>query len=136
MATILIMCLEKYKGLIVLADIYIRYVILDMGVCICVIWMEIDLKSSQNECNEVQWVNQNVAVWLDQGLLYRWTEHWFFLKKIPLGEGSKAPKLHPRDGFFGPWSFIILKYSYQDLSNEGSNFILSSLEVGHWVAQT
>ena len=37
MATILIMCLEKYKGLIVLADIYIRYVILDMGVCICVI---------------------------------------------------------------------------------------------------
>ena len=25
----------------------------------------------------------------------------------------------------------ILKYSGQDLSNEGSNFILSSLEVGH-----
>ena len=26
--------------------------------------------------------------------------------------------------------------SHQDLSNEGSNFILSSLEVGLWVAQT
>ena len=29
----------------------------------------------------------------------------------------------------GPWSFIILKNSHQDLSNE----ILSSLEVAHWV---
>ena len=38
--------------------------------------------------------------------------------------------------FLGPWSFIILKNSHQDLSNEGLNFILSSLEVGHWVAQT
>jgi hypothetical protein len=55
-----------------------------------------------------------------QGLLYRWTEH----------------KLHPGGGFFGPWSFIILKNAHQDLSNEGSNFILSSLEVGHWAAQT
>ena len=32
--------------------------------------------------------------------------------------------------------FIILKTSHQDLSNEGLNFILSLLEVGHWVAQT
>ena len=45
-------------------------------------------------------------------------------------------KLHPEGGFFGPWFFIILKNSGQELSNEGSNFILSSLEVGHWVAQT
>ena len=41
-----------------------------------------------------------------------------------------------RGWIFGPWFFIILKNSGQDLSNEGSNFILSSLEVGHWVAQT
>jgi hypothetical protein len=34
-------------------------------------------------------------------------------------------------GFFGPLFLIILKNSVQDLSNEGSNFILSSLEVGH-----
>ena len=27
--------------------------------------------------------------------------------------------------------FIILKNSHQELSNEGSNFILTSLEVGH-----
>ena len=57
-------------------------------------------------------------------------------QKCPMGEGSKAPKLHPRGGFFEPWFFIILKNSHQDLSNEGSNFVLSSLEVGHWVAQT
>ena len=28
------------------------------------------------------------------------------------------------------------KNSGQDLSNKGSNFILSSLKVGHWAAQT
>ena len=59
-----------------------------------------------------------------------------FLKKIPLGEGKRPPKLHPWGEFFGSWSFTILKKSQQDLSNEGSNFILSSLEVGHWAAQT
>ena len=32
--------------------------------------------------------------------------------------------------------FLILKSSHKDLSNERSNFILSLLEVGHWVAQT
>ena len=30
---------------------------------------------------------------------------------------------------------ITLKDSHQDLSNEGANFFLSSLEVGHWIAQ-
>ena len=39
-------------------------------------------------------------------------------------------------GLFGQWYSIMLKSSYQDLSYEGSNFILSPLEVGHWVAQT
>ena len=74
---------------------------------------------------------------LSQGLdLSRWTEHSADFFKCPLGEGSKAPKLHPEGGFFEPWSFIILKNSYQDLSNEGLNFILSSLEVSHWVTQT
>jgi hypothetical protein len=32
--------------------------------------------------------------------------------------------------------FYNFKNSHQDLSNEGANFILSSLEVGHCVAQT
>ena len=54
-----------------------------------------------------------------------------FFEKMSPGDGNKAPKLHPGGGFFGPCSFIILKNSHQDLSNEGSNFILSSLEVGH-----
>ena len=36
------------------------------------------------------------------------------------------------------WNKIFhnLKNSHQDLFNKGSNFILSSLGVGHWVAQT
>ena len=59
---------------------------------------------------------------------------WFFFLKWPLGEGKRPPELHPEGGFFWPWSFIILKNSHQGLSNEGSNFILSSLEVGHWAA--
>ena len=42
----------------------------------------------------------------------------------------------PLGGFFGPWLFIILKNSHQDLSNEDSNSILSQVELGHWVAQT
>ena len=60
----------------------------------------------------------------------------FFLYDFPTWGGNLGPKLHPGGGFFGPWPVIILKNSHQDLSNEGSNFILSSLEVGHWVAQT
>ena len=72
--------------------------------------------------------------WPVQGLLYRWTEHSadFFWKKYQLGEGNEAPKLHPGGGFFGPWSFITLKNSHQDLSNERSNFTKEFLEVGHW----
>ena len=47
-----------------------------------------------------------------------------------------GPKLHPGGGLFGPWPFLILKSSHQDLSNEESKFILSVLKVVHWVAQT
>ena len=41
---------------------------------------------------------------IGQGLLYRWTEHSadFFLKKWPLGEEKRPPKLHHGGGFFGP----------------------------------
>ena len=46
-------------------------------------------------------------------------------------EGIKAPKSHPRGGFFWNMIFIILKNSHQNLSNEVSNFILGSLEVCH-----
>ena len=56
------------------------------------------------------------------------SRHFFLASDHPEYLG---PKLHPEDGFFGPRFFIILKNSHQDLSNEGSNFILSSPEVGH-----
>ena len=60
----------------------------------------------------------------------------FFLADLPTWGGSLDPKLRPGGRFFGPCPFLILKNLHQDLSNEGSNFILSALEVGHWVAQT
>jgi hypothetical protein len=47
------------------------------------------------------------------------------MKKIQL-RGWDTP-----ERIFGPQFFIMSKDSHQDLSNEGSNFILSSLEVGH-----
>ena len=75
---------------------------------------------------------------LKRGLLYGWTEHSGSTnqKYVSWGRANSGPILHPKGGFFGPWYFIILKHLLQDLSNEGSNFILSSLKVGHWVAQT
>ena len=44
-------------------------------------------------------------------------------------------QITPGSGFFELGFFIIFKDSHQDLSNEGSNFILSSLEAGHRVIQ-
>ena len=63
-----------------------------------------------------------------------WTakSSFIFLTSDHTEAENLGPKLHP-GGFFGPWFFIILKNLHQDLSNEGSNFILSQLEVGHWV---
>ena len=60
----------------------------------------------------------------------------FFFFNSNWGRAKKPPKLHPGCVFFGSWSFIILKNSGQDQSNEWSKFILSSLEVGRWAAQT
>ena len=58
-----------------------------------------------------------------------------FYEFITLGGTTRGPKLHLGVGwFFEPWPVITLKSSH--LSNEGSNFILSLLEVGHWAAQT
>ena len=73
---------------------------------------------------------------ITHGLLNIWTELLsIFLADLPTWGGNLGPKLHPGGGLLGPWFFIILKNSHQDLSNDGSNFILSSLEVGHWGAQ-
>ena len=58
------------------------------------------------------------------------------LADLPTWGISLGPKLQPGGRFFGPRPFLILKSSHQDLPNKGSNFILSQLEVGHWVAQT
>ena len=40
-------------------------------------------------------------------------------------------QITPRGWIFWTMIFYNLKNSHQDLSNEGSNFFLSSLEVGH-----
>jgi hypothetical protein len=58
----------------------------------------------------------------------------FFLPDLPTWGLNLGQKLHPKakGGFLDHDLFLILKSSHQDLSNEGSNFILSPLEVGHW----
>ena len=79
-----------------------------------------------------------LGTWVNHGQSSYWTakSSFFFLTSDHTEAENLGPKLHPGGGFFGPWFFIILKNSHQDLSNKGSNFILSSLEVGDWVAQT
>ena len=42
-----------------------------------------------------------------------------FLADLPTWGVSLGPKLPPGHGFFGPWPFLILKSSHQDLSNGG-----------------
>ena len=54
-----------------------------------------------------------------------------FFEKKSTGGGKRPPKSHQAGGFFDHVFFITLNNSHQDLSNEGSNFILSSPEVGH-----
>ena len=63
--------------------------------------------------------------------IYGWNCCQFFLADLPTWGGNLGPKLHPGDGFFGPWFFIILKNSHQDLSKEGSRMehLLSSLMI-------
>ena len=54
----------------------------------------------------------------------------FFLVICPHETGTWDPNYTPGVDIWTIF-FIISKNSGQDLSNEGSNFILSSLEVGH-----
>ena len=56
------------------------------------------------------------------------TDVSFFLDYLAIWGISLGPKLYPRCGFFGTWPSLILKSSYQDLSNKWSNFILSPLK--------
>ena len=60
------------------------------------------------------------------------SRHFFFWQATIL----RLTQITPWGWIFRQWFFYNLKNSGQDLSNEGSNFILSSLEVGHWVVQT
>ena len=75
-------------------------------------------------------------MWFTHGLLTIWTE------LLSIFFGWSAHMRRELGTQITPWGWIIwtmilynLKNYSQDLSNEGSNFILSSLEVGHWVAQ-
>ena len=67
---------------------------------------------------------------LRQGLLYKWTEHSadLFFEII---SGKKAPQITLREWIFWSMIFYDLKKFISRSSNEGSNFIMSSLEVGH-----
>ena len=67
----------------------------------------------------------NGILWLNYVLLLEWITYLTYLGSeiCPLRDQNWGPKLHPRGGLFGPWSFIISKKSHQNLSNgnEGSN---------------
>ena len=66
------------------------------------------------------------------GLLNRWTSHWLFrgAKMYGWGGGAWDPNYDPRADFLDH-NFLSSKNSGLDLSNEGSNFTLSLLEVVH-----
>ena len=72
---------------------------------------------------------------LDHGQLYTGllSRHFF---SVNCTRWELGTQITPRGWIFGTMIFLILKNSHQGLSNEGSNFILSSVEVGHWVSQT
>ena len=88
-----------------------------------------------NNWSRFGWTTIYVPIAMDIFILDSQVGIFFLTSNQPWAE-YLGPKLHPRGRFLGPWFLIILKNSHQDLSNEGSNFILSSLEFGHWVAQT
>jgi hypothetical protein len=69
----------------------------------------------------------------NQGLLYKWTAHSAAKIGTMSAEGGPTRDSNYTLGvdFLDHDFFIIQKNSHQDLYNEGSNFILSSLEVGH-----
>ena len=97
----------------------------------------ISIKKNAKVINYKLYFSLKITNLIDHGLLYIWTELLsIFLADLPTWGVSVGTKLRPGSGFFGPWHFLTLKISHQDLSNEGSNFILSPLEVGHWVVQT
>ena len=74
----------------------------------------------------------------NQGPLKKWTEHSLNLHILNIHRrgGSNHTLGLDGSGFFVPWPFIILKSWHQDLSNEGSNKFLISLELGSSAAQT
>ena len=73
---------------------------------------------------------QTPFIYIIQGLLYRWTVHLADFPFLNSDWGrKKGPQITPPGFIF--WIILILKNSGQDQFNEGSKFILSSLEVGH-----
>ena len=68
---------------------------------------------------------------IKQGPLKKWAEHSQELHLLKIHSRGDSYYTQGLDGgwFFGWWAFIILKSSYQDLSNKGSKIVLSSLEL-------
>ena len=81
-----------------------------------------------------QWQVMSILGFI-HGLFNRWTamSPFLFLTSGQHEVGNWDSNYTPGVNF---WTMIFynLKNSRQDLFNEGSNFILSSVEVGHWVA--
>ena len=74
-----------------------------------------------------------VAFSLSHGHLHigQLCRHFFFCQVTRVGAVTWDPNYTQGVDFLDHDFFIILKNSHQELSNEGSNFILSSVEVDH-----
>ena len=108
--------------------------------------------SNLDSTKAIRAVQNNFGLTEGQGmhglLLFTWTMwrllSWWYSSRFPANTFVSSSCLTHRLliiwtemlSIFWTMIFYNLKNLSQDLSNEGSNFILSSLEVGHWVAQT
>ena len=81
---------------------------------------------------------QTPFIYIIQGLLYRWTVHLADFPFLNSDWGrKKGPQITPPGFIFWIMIFYNLKnFRSRSIYSLGSKFILSSLEVGHWAAQT
>ena len=86
---------------------------------------------------QVKKLHKKIHCYISHGHLYKWTAmSSFFFWQVDSIRRELETQITPRGWIFWNMIFYNLKNSIQDLSNEGSNFILILFEVGHWAAQT
>ena len=85
-------------------------------------------------CCDTKAIETGIILLVDHGQSSYWTAKSLFL--FLASDHTEADPNSTLGVDFWTIIFYNLKNSVQDESNEGSNFIFCSLEVGHWVTQT